>query len=68
VGCQVAIVYAVINGYLNDTPVKAVKEYERTLYELLENKYTHFLTRVEAGFWDDEDIAELKKALSEMKR
>ena len=68
VGCQVAIVYAVINGYLNDTPVKAVKGYERTLYELLENKYTHFLTRVEAGFWDDEDIAELKKALSEMKR
>ena len=68
VGCQVAIVYAVINGYLNDTPVKAVKEYERTLYELLENKYAHFLTRVEAGFWDDEDIAELKKALSEMKR
>ena len=68
VGCQVAIVYAVINGYLNDTPVKAVKEYERTLYELLENKYTHFLTRVEAGFWDDEDIAELKNALSEMKR
>ena len=68
VGCQVAIVYAVINGYLNDIPVKAVKEYERTLYELLENKYTHFLTRVEAGFWDDEDIAELKKALSEMKR
>ena len=68
VGCQVAIVYAVINGYLNDTPVKAVKEYERTLYELLENKYTHFLTRVEAGFWDDEDIAELKTALSEMKR
>ena len=68
VGCQVAIVYAVINGYLQDIPVKAVKEYERTLYELLENKYTQFLTRVEAGFWDDEDIAELKNALSEMKR
>ena len=68
VGCQVAIVYAVINGYLNDTPVGAVKEYERTLYELLENRYAHFLTRVESGFWDDEDIAELKKALREMKR
>ena len=68
VGCQVAIVYAVINGYLNDTPVGAVKEYERALYELLENKYAHFLTRVEEGFWDDEDIAELKNALSKMKR
>ena len=68
VGCQVAIVYAVINGYLNDIPVSAVKEYERTLYELLENRYAHFLTRVESGFWDDEDIAELKKALRDMKR
>ena len=68
VGCQVAIVYAVINGYLNDIPVSAVKEYERTLYELLESRYAHFLTRVEGGFWDDEDIAELKKALCEMKR
>ena len=68
VGCQVAIVYAVINGYLNDTPVGAVKEYERALYELLENKYAHFLTRVEEGFWEHEDIAELKNALSKMKR
>ena len=68
VGCQVAIVYAVINGYLNDIPISAVKKFENTLYELLENKYTHFITRVEAGFWEDEDIDELKKALSEMKR
>ena len=67
VGCQVAIVYAVINGYLNDTPVKKVKDYERRLYELLENKYADFLQRVEAGSWDDSDIDELKQALGEMK-
>ncbi|MBQ7010508.1 MAG: F0F1 ATP synthase subunit alpha [Clostridia bacterium] len=68
VGCQVAIVYAVINGYLNDTPVKGVKEYERSLYELLENKYGDLLARIEGGSWTDEDIEELKTALSEMKR
>ena len=68
VGCQVAIVYAVINGYLNDVPVNKVKEYEKNLYELLENKYGGFLNRVESGSWDDEDINELKAALSEMKR
>ena len=68
VGCQVAIVYAVINGFLNDTPVKEVKNYEKRLYELLENKYTGFLERVEAGSWNDEDIEELEKALQEMKR
>ena len=68
VGCQVAIVYAVINGFLNDTPVKEVKNYERRLYELLENKYAGFLDRVEMGSWNDEDIEELEKALQEMKR
>ncbi len=68
VGCQVAIVYAVINGYLNDIPVNKVKEYEFNLYELLENKYADFLKRVEAGSWEDEDIDTLKKALSDMRR
>jgi len=68
VGCQVAIVYAVINGYLNDIPVKQVKEYEQNLFALLENKYSGFLTRVESGSWEDKDIDELKTALSEMKR
>ena len=68
VGCQVAIIYAVINGYLNDVPVNKVKEYEFSLYELLENKYPAFLKRMEEGFWDDEDIDTLKTALSEMQR
>jgi len=68
VGCQVAIVYAVINGWLNDTPVKQVKDYEGRLYELLEAKYADFLVRVESGSWDDKDIAELEQALNEMKR
>jgi F-type H+-transporting ATPase subunit alpha len=68
VGCQVAIVYAVINGYLNDVPVKEIKQYEADLYELLENKYNDFLCRIESGSWSDEDIEELKQALSDMKR
>ncbi len=68
VGCQVAIVYAVINGFLNDVPVKEIKNYEKQLYEHLENKYSAFLERVEHGSWDDADQKELEKALSEMKR
>lgn len=67
VGCQVAIVYAVINGYLNDTPVNKVKEYEKHLYELLENKHSDLLTRIESGSWDDNDMEALKTALSEMR-
>ena len=68
VGCQVAIVYAVINGYLNDTPVNKVKEYESSLYELLENKYSDLLMRIESGSWDENDVEELKTALCDMKR
>ncbi len=68
VGCQVAIVYAVVNGYLNDIAVSDVKVYEKQLYELLQNKYSDFLSRVEAGSWEDKDIEDLKQALSEMKR
>ena len=68
VGCQVAIVYAVINGYLNETPIKDVKKYEARLYELLENKYSDFLASVEQGNWNDGDIEALQTALQEMKR
>jgi len=68
VGCQVAIVYAVINGYLNDVPVNKVKEYEAVLYERLENEYSALLERFESGFYEEEDIETLKEALSKMKR
>lgn len=68
VGCQVAIVYAVINGYLNDVPVKAVNEYEQNLYEMLENQYEALLERFEQGFAEDSDFEKLKEALSKMQR
>lgn len=67
VGCQVAIVYAVINGYLNGVPLNMVKEYERRLFELLENRYATLLERFEENYCDDEDILMLKAALTEMK-
>jgi len=67
VGCQVAIVYAVVNGYLNDVPVKNVSDYEQRLFELLEADYKNLLERFENNFYDDEDISMLKKALDEMK-
>ena len=68
VGCQVAIVYAVINGYLNDIPVNKVTEYEKRLYEYLENKYNDLLVRFESGYFDESDVDTLKKALASMSR
>lgn len=67
VGCQVAIVYAVINGYLDSVPVKGVKEYKRRLAEKLEHEYASFLSRIEGGSYEKEDIEELKRALEELR-
>ena len=67
VGCQVAIVYAVINGYLNDIAVNKVADYEKRLSDLLEAEYPNLLERFESNFCDDEDIEMLKEALGQMK-
>ena len=68
VGCQVAIVYAVINGYLDGVEVSKVSEYEERLFEKLENEYEGLLVRFEEGYCEDSDVEMLKKALSEMQR
>ncbi len=67
-GCQIAIVYAVTNGYLNDIPVSGVKEYEQRLFDKLEAEYSELLDRFEDGYYDEEDVQKLKKALSELQR
>ena len=64
VGCQVAIVYAVINGYLNDVDPAKVAEYETGLFEYLRARYSGLLERIEQGYWDNEDIETMKKALT----
>ena len=65
-GCQVCIVYAVTNGYLNNVPVEKVGEYEQRLYEKMRSEHSELLARFEAGYFDESDVEELKKALSEM--
>ena len=67
VGAQVAIVYAVIKGFLDEVAVKDVPEYEARLFALLENKYSEWLARVEGGAWDENDEAELRAILADMK-
>ena len=65
-GAQVAIVYAVINGYLDSVPVNKVKEYEKKLYEKLEHEYLPWLERIESGSWEKSDRDELKDILKTM--
>ena len=67
VGCQVAVIYAVTKGYLNEVAVSKVHEYEKNLFALLENKYGKWLERIESGCYDEADENELKAILSEMR-
>lgn len=66
VGCQVAIIYAVTNGYLNSVAVDKVSDYEQRLYEKLENKAGDLLLSLEAGNFDEKEIKALKAILEEM--
>ncbi|MBR3817827.1 MAG: F0F1 ATP synthase subunit alpha [Clostridia bacterium] len=66
VGCQVAIVYAVTKGYLNDTAVSKVRDYEKNLFAKLENEYGNWLERIEKGSFDENDENELKAILAQM--
>ena len=66
VACQVAIVYAVTKGYLDDVAIGDVKKYEQSLYERIESKYMDWLGRIESGYFDEEDEQTLKKILTEV--
>ena len=67
VGCQVAIIYAVIHGYLDDIPVDKIHDFEYSLYESMKTEHKELLDRFENGYFDDCDIEALEKALEELK-
>lgn len=67
-GCQVAIIYSVIHGYLDSVEVQNVKEYESDLYAKLESENQNLLDRFESGYFEQSDIDELESVLKEMQR
>ena len=68
VGCQVAIVYAVTRGHLNDVAPAEVSGWETRFFRYLEDHYAPLLERIEQGFWDQEDIDALEGALKGFRR
>lgn len=66
-GGQVAIIYAVINGYLNSIPVSKMPEYEERLYDKLDREAKDWQKRIEDNHFEEEDIERLKQILDEMK-
>ena len=68
VGGQVGIIYAVINGYLNDVALGDIKDYQARLYEKLDHEHKEWMVRISQGSWTLEDEEELKHVLEKMIR
>ena len=68
VGCQVAIIYAVVTGHLDKIAVKDIKEFEARLYDKMQTEHKELMTRIEQNLWEPKDEDELKSAIEEMLR
>ncbi len=64
VAYQIGIIYAVVNGYLNDVQVEHVRRYEEELYVFLADNADELMKRIaETGQLPDEDKAALDAAV-----
>jgi len=66
---QVAIIYAGVNGYLDDVPVEAIQKFEQEFYVFLDNEHPEVLEliRTEKKL-TDEIKAKLDNAIKEFKQ
>ena len=65
---QVAIIFAGVNGYLDDIPVNKIKAFEDHLYVQLDSKYASYVDLFNKNLaMTDEVKAALKKLLEEVK-
>ena len=61
---QVAIIYASVNGYLNEIKIPDVRKYEKELYVYLKNNADELMDRIrDTGVLSDEDTALLAEQL-----
>src|SRR3989339_1222978 len=65
---QVAVIYAVSNGFASSVAVKDMKEWEVGLHAFLEKSKGSLLEKIEAGEWDEKIEKELKEACGQYKK
>ncbi|MDO8499532.1 MAG: F0F1 ATP synthase subunit alpha [bacterium] len=65
---QVAIIFAVSNGYATDVPVKDIRAWEERLHEFLNKSKAKLLAKIAGGEWNDEIEGELKQSIQEFKK
>jgi F-type H+-transporting ATPase subunit alpha len=66
---QVMILYAVINGYLDDVPVDKIKSFEDTFHRFMETSHPEIGKRIASEKEISEETMEaLKAAITEFKQ
>ncbi len=66
---QVTILFAAINGFLDDVPVASVQDFESRLHQYIETHHSQInQTIADTKVMDDATEAELKTAVSDFKR
>jgi len=66
---QVAIIFATINGYLDNIEVEKVKDFERSLLEYLNEKNSDIIKKIASEKdLSEETIGKLKNAIEEFKK
>ncbi len=63
---QVAVIYAAVNGYLDDVPVEEIKKWEEDFYKYLSTSARAILEKIEQD-WNEEIENELKEVIKEFK-
>jgi F-type H+-transporting ATPase subunit alpha len=68
VGNQVLVIYAGVNGFLDEYPVNVLQRYERELYKFIEDKHPDILTEIDEKKELDEVLDQkIQKILEEFK-
>ncbi len=63
---QIAIIYASINGLLDDIPLDKIKDFEDTFLDLLDTKHQAVLYKIAEGNLDDSVIKVITKATQQL--
>jgi F-type H+-transporting ATPase subunit alpha len=62
---QVAIIYAAVNNLMLKVKIEDIPRFEKALSEHIDNRYASLQSRIEAGYYDDNDASELASAVKE---
>lgn len=63
---QVLIIFAVVNGYLTDVPTEAISDYEKELFEFIDNSHPDIIKSIaDTKDLTDDNKANLEEALKD---